>query len=320
MSKLSPSQKALSGAIASVLANTIVYPLDLVKTIIQTQDKKTLRYENSIDCLVKLYKSKGLKSLYAGLNSSLIGTALQNFYYFYWYSIIRNVYNKFHKNKRQKRIFDELLMGIIAAAITQFFISPINVITTKQQTEDDSVTLSPESESTELDESKLQELQESTLKDSKLKFHKDSIIGTGYQIVKEQGVTQLWNGLKVSLVLSLNPSITYGSYEKLKNLMFQDKEFLNPLESFSLGLLSKIIATLITQPLIVSKANLQKLATQFTNFQSVLIHLYKEEGVKGLWKGVGPQIVKASLVQGFLFMFKEQFDLFLIFVLQLMKR
>ena len=60
------------------------------------------------------------------------------------------------------------------------------------------------------------------------------------------------------MVLCINPSITYGSYERLKQVLYGDKQFLKPLESFSLGVLAKSLATIATQPLIVSKAMIQK--------------------------------------------------------------
>lgn len=37
---LSPIEKAASGALASAIANTLVYPLDLSKVLIQTQVKQ----------------------------------------------------------------------------------------------------------------------------------------------------------------------------------------------------------------------------------------------------------------------------------------
>ncbi|ODV97609.1 hypothetical protein PACTADRAFT_52469, partial [Pachysolen tannophilus NRRL Y-2460] len=298
---LTPAEKAISGALSSVIANTVVYPLDLVKTIIQTQEKHKSKegndsaatkeeYDNALDCLIKLYKKKGITGLYSGIEASLMGTAFQNFCYFYWYSVVRNVYNDLIVNRgvinkkkigpRESKIVNELLLGVIAASISQVFVTPINVISTSQQTNSN-------------------ELTKEELRD---------------------GILSLWNGLKVSLVLSLNPSITYGSYERLKHLLYGSHvEYLKPIQSFTLGLLSKILATLITQPLIVSKATLQssQYGHKYHSFQDVLVHLYKENGLLGLWRGILPQISKAALVQGLLFMFKDQFDILFIFILKL---
>ena len=139
------------------------------------------------------------------------------------------------------------------------------------------------------------------------------------------------------MVLCINPSITYGSYERLKILLFGTKQFLNPLESFSIGVLAKSMATLATQPLIVSKAMLQKKSTpkpkkegeeeeevdeediKFDHFTQALAQLWHTEKFRGLYKGIAPQLLKGVFVQGLLFMFKDQIDMLFLFLLALIK-
>ncbi len=289
---MSNIESAIYGASASIIANTIIYPLDLVKTVIQTQlelkqtpdDEDTqLLYKNSLDALIKIYHKQGIKGWYRGLSSSLLGTATQSFTYFYWYSFVRKLWLRIKTLKKWRLINstpEELLLGMVAAALGQLFTSPISVISTRQQ-------VSPEKNPT--------------------------LIKTAENILKEDGVTGFWRGLKVSLVLTTNPSITYASFERLKQLFFPGKSLLSPHESFSLGVLSKMLATIITQPLIISKAMLQKNDDKnnqdLKSFQSVLKYLVKNEGVPALWKGILPQLTKGVLVQGFIFMFKDQITL-----------
>lgn len=346
---LNPIEKAASGALASAIANTLVYPLDLSKTLIQTQvktkrsggssksmlmdesnsrasnstDKSTasikstpialsgsddsvfhqeateegdLKYRNTIDVLKQIYKKKGILGWYHGILSSIFGTAAQNFSYFYWYTIVKRVYaniNKHIPNHKPSTIM-ELLLGALAAAISQMFTMPIGVITTQQQTD---------------------------------KEHKNL-----YQLAKDvythDGITGFWRGLRVSMVLCVNPSITYGSYERLRQILYADKQYLGPLESFSLGVIAKSLATIATQPLIVSKAMLQKKTDtqedsddiKFDSFTHALEHLWQTEKFKGLYKGIAPQLVKGVFVQGLLFMFKDQIDLVFLMLLKAIKK
>ncbi|CAK7894972.1 peroxisomal adenine nucleotide transporter 1 [[Candida] anglica] len=324
---LSPIEKAASGALASAIANTLVYPLDLSKTLIQTQvvkpsEKATsledstyvpvatpgkLKYKNTLDCLRQIYKKKGILGWYHGLLSSIFGTAAQNFSYFYWYSLVKRVYANLYKHipNHKPTTATELFLGALAAAISQLFTMPIGVITTQQQTD---------------------------------KSQK-SLIQLGQDILEQDGISGLWRGLRVSMVLCINPSITYGSYERLKQILYANKEFLGPLESFSIGVLAKSLATLATQPLIVSKAMLQKKSTlkkkntsnnvegdeeedediKFDTFTQALAHLWKTEKVKGLYKGIAPQLLKGVFVQGLLFMFKDQLDILFLFLLNLVR-
>lgn len=319
---MTPFEKAASGALASAIANTLVYPLDLSKTLVQTQAKpkqqvvsdsdiddsvyqqklvgKELKYKNSIDVLKQIYKKKGILGWYHGLLSSIFGSAVQNFAYFYWYTIVKRVYHRIYKTAKPTTAI-ELLLGALAAAISQLFTMPIGVLTTQQQTSKE----------------------------------KKNLLQLAHEIVEDDGITGLWKGLKVSLVLCINPSITYGSYERLRQIIYPGKKYLAPLESFSLGVLSKSLATLATQPLIVSKAMLQKKKHKskgdekedadnddiyFNSFPEALSHLWSTEGFKGLYKGVAPQLVKGVFVQGLLFMFKDQIDEHFVSLLNSLKK
>lgn len=80
-----------------------------------------------------------------------------------------------------------------------------------------------------------------------------------------------------------------------------------------LGALSKSLATIATQPLIVAKVGLQskpppsRQGKPFKSFGEVMRFIVKNEGVLGLFKGIGPQILKGLLVQGILMMTKERY-------------
>lgn len=331
---LTPLEKAASGALASAFANSLVYPLDLSKTLIQTQVKKhengeadsdlstpensqtlkktkngDLKYKNTLDVLRKIYAKKGVLGWYHGLASSILGTTVQNFSYFYWYTIVKRVYANLYKHipNHKPTTATELFLGALAACISQLFTMPIGVITTQQQTD---------------------------------KTHKN-LYELCKEVLEQDGITGLWRGLRVSMVLCINPSITYGSYERLKQILYNNKEFLGPLESFSIGVLAKSMATIVTQPLIVSKAMLQKKShkkesapsdknvygdeedeeedIKFDAFTHALVHLWKTEKFRGLYKGIAPQLLKGVFVQGLLFMFKDQIDLFFLFLLKLVK-
>jgi hypothetical protein len=77
--------------------------------------------------------------------------------------------------------------------------------------------------------------------------------------------------------------------------------------------MSKTLATLATQPLIVAKVGLQskpppaRNGKPFKTFIEVMHYIVEHEGPFGLFKGIIPQIVKGLLVQGFLMMTKERY-------------
>ncbi|KAL2863904.1 putative peroxisomal carrier protein [Aspergillus lucknowensis] len=293
---LSPWGSAVAGATGAVLANAMVYPLDLVKTKLQVQVKKTsgseesedvVHYKSTWDAIAKILDKEGVEGLYSGMAGSLIGVASTNFAYFYWYSVVRTLYMSSKSLPKPPGTAIELSLGAVAGAVAQVFTIPVAVITTRQQTQS--------------------------------KDERKGLIETGKEVVNsEDGWSGLWRGLKASLILVVNPAITYGAYQRLKDIIFPGKTNLKPWEAFLLGALSKAMATIATQPLIVAKVGLQsrpppeRKGKPFKTFGEVMQFIIQNEGPLSLFKGIGPQILKGLLVQGLLMMTKERMELIFI--------
>ena len=77
--------------------------------------------------------------------------------------------------------------------------------------------------------------------------------------------------------------------------------------------MSKALATIATQPLIVAKVGLQsrpppaRQGKPFKSFVEVMAYISEHEGPLALFKGLMPQVTKGILVQGILMMTKERF-------------
>ena len=146
-------------------------------------------------------KDEGLSGLYAGMSGALLGVASTNFAYFYWYSVVRTLYVSYQKVPTAPGTAAELSLGAVAGAIAQIFTIPVSVVTTRQQTQP--------------------------------KGEKKGLIDTGREVIEgEDGITGLWRGLKASLVLVVNPAITYGAYQRLRVVLFPGKVNLRPWEAF----------------------------------------------------------------------------------------
>ena len=282
-----------------------------VKTRLQVQVKRKpsdptpltineVHYTSATDAIRKIIADEGVLGLYAGINGSLIGVASTNFAYFYWYSVVRTLYVSSRSHAKPPNTATELSLGAVAGAIAQIFTIPVSVVTTRQQTQP--------------------------------KGGKKGLIDTGREVVNsEDGWTGLWRGLKASLVLVVNPAITYGAYQRLKDFFFSGRTSLKPWEAFCeldiesllfygyrtnafpvLGAASKALATITTQPLIVAKVGLQsrpppaRNGKHFKSFTEVISYIVEQEGPLALFKGIAPQISKGILVQGLLMMTKER--------------
>jgi hypothetical protein len=93
-----------------------------------------------------------------------------------------------------------------------------------------------------------------------------------------------------------------------------------------LGALSKSLATIATQPLIVAKVGLQsrpppgREGKPFKTFGEVMRYIIEKEGALSLFKGIGPQITKGLLVQGLLMMTKERMELMFILLFAYLRK
>jgi hypothetical protein len=254
-------------------------------------------YEGTLHAIQTIIEHEGIAGLYSGLAGSLAGVASTNFAYFYWYSIVRTLYLR---SGAKHTTASELSLGAVAGALAQLFTIPIAVVTARQQTQ--------------------------------RKHERKGIIETGREVVNsEDGWTGLWRGLKASLILVVNPSITYGAYQRLREKFYPGRTTLRPHEAFCessytlhsilanilavLGALSKMLATIVTQPLIVAKVGLQsrpppeRQGKPFKSFGEVMSYIIEHEGPLALFKGIGPQITKGFLVQGILMMTKEKMEM-----------
>lgn len=158
-------------------------------------------YTSSIDAIRKIVDDEGMRGLYSGLHGSLIGVASTNFAYFYWYSILRTLYFSSQESSKPPSTAAELSLGAMAGAAAQLFTIPVSVVTTRQQTQP--------------------------------KGDRKGLLDTGREVVNsEDGWTGLWRGLKASLVLVVNPAITYGAYQRLREFFFAGKTTLRPWEAF----------------------------------------------------------------------------------------
>lgn len=142
----------------------------------------------------------GLLGLYNGMNGALIGVASTNFAYFYWYSVVRSLYLKSRTSPAPPGALVELSLGAAAGAVAQIFTIPVAVVTTRQQTQS--------------------------------KAERKGLLDTAREVNREDGWTGLWRGLKASLVLVVNPAITYGAYQRLREVLFPGKLNLKPSEAF----------------------------------------------------------------------------------------
>jgi Mitochondrial carrier protein len=181
-------------------------PKKRIKTKLQVQTKTAAgaplpdhHYASTWDAVVKIVAAEGPAGLYAGMTGCLIGVASQQFAYHYWYTLVRGAW--LARSPTPPGTPVELALGAVAGMLASIFTIPVAVVTTRQQTVP--------------------------------KDERKSLLGTAREVIEgEDGWRGLWRGLRASLVLCINPSITYGATQRLRVLLFRGKKTLSPAEAF----------------------------------------------------------------------------------------
>jgi adenine nucleotide transporter 17 len=127
-------------------------------------------------------------------------------------------------------------------------------------------------------------------------------------IISTDGVPALWRGLGPALFLVINPILQYTAFEQLKNMLVTSRltrgvsASLSDLDFFFLGALSKLFATGLTYPQVLVKSRQQAgKGKGKSNFFAELAEILKNEGVAGLYRGVGPKLTQSVLTAAILF-------------------
>ncbi|KAF8926632.1 hypothetical protein BGZ58_011026 [Dissophora ornata] len=234
---------------------------------------KKVHYTSVPDAIRKIYTSEGFLALYSGLGSDTFATLTSNFVYFYVYMALRQ--NKEHRRKSgQLSTVQELFLGAEAGVISRFFTAPIHVVTTRQQVMGKDLLQQQKGGSS----SSLSPSSSASSSSEKSKVSARSIVR---DIYAQDGILGFWAGYAPTVILSINPSITYFLFETIKKFIVTRQTqavtaagkspsksvlaaaaSLTSLQIFFISACSKAIASFLTYPLILTKTKLQTKSEQ----------------------------------------------------------
>jgi solute carrier family 25 (peroxisomal adenine nucleotide transporter), member 17 len=149
-------------------------------------------------------------------------------------------------------------LGAVAGALAQIFTIPVSVIATRQQIgRTATVKRTPTVKITPQTPQVASNSQQNVLPKEITVDHGSSdqdekadgsFLAVAREIIQEDGVTGLWLGIHSSLVLTVNPAITYGMFERVKSIFtLGDPTIkLGPWRAFLVGALSKSLATVVS--------------------------------------------------------------------------
>lgn len=195
---------------------------------------------------------------------------------------------------------ESMLAGALAGSATTIITNPIWVVNTRQTVRvgDGAAAAAGKGKAAQSSSSQGQPATK-----------KLSFLETVKHIVQSDGVPALWRGIGPALFLVINPILQYTAFEQLKNMLVKSRlargvsAALSDFDFFVLGALSKLFATGLTYPQVLVKSRQQAGSgpAKKRNFFAELAEIVKNEGIAGLYRGVGPKLTQSVLTAAILF-------------------
>lgn len=309
--RIRPYQQVLSSCSGALVTSLFMTPLDVVKTRLQTQQKlmlsnkcylycnglmdhlcpcgpngimtafakPKLHFTGTVDAFVKISRHEGVKSLWSGLSPTLVLALPTTVIYFVAYEQFRVKLKEFYLRKRDKSaelpFWLPLIAGGSARVLAVTIVNPLELIRTKMQSE-------------------------------KLSYTE---VGQGFRsMLKVHGILGLWKGFFPTILRDVPFSgIYWTSYETFKKYINVPQPTFGV--SFVGGAISGGIAAFLTVPFDVVKTHQQiefgekflyaengerQKPTRSSGTFETMRKIYVRHGVKGLFAGLTPRLVKVA--------------------------
>lgn len=308
--RIRPYQQVLSSCSGALVTSLFMTPLDVVKTRLQTQQKMMLsnkcylycnglmdhlcpcgpngtftkpklHFSGTIDAFMKISHYEGVRSLWSGLGPTLVLALPTTVIYFVAYEQFRLRLKEFYQKRtinaqQELPLWIPLVAGGSARVMAVTIVNPLELIRTKMQSE-------------------------------RLSYTE---VGRGFKsMLKMQGVLGLWNGFFPTILRDVPFSAIYWTtYETIK----KRSNVTQPTFGFSFmgGAISGGVAAFVTVPFDVVKTHQQiefgekfmyvdngdrkKAPPKSAGTFETMRNIYVRSGVKGLFAGLTPRLVKVA--------------------------
>ncbi|KAK4146285.1 peroxisomal adenine nucleotide transporter 1 [Dichotomopilus funicola] len=347
---------AASGAAGTVVSTAATYPLDLVNTRLKVQRQLARdgsmdaadAYEGVLDAFGAIYSREGgVKAFFAGLGADAGKSAVDSGLFFLFYTWFRARRLAAHKSVPYLGVAEELAVGAAAGACAKLFTTPVSNVVTRRQTasllhssssSSPSSTIQPETEKSEPEAGTKSEAESTTTPppqptDLTLTQHLSALR-------RERGLRGLWAGYSASLVLTLNPSLTFFLQQAIRRVLLSrgqgkrngdsdSTDDLSAATTFFLAAGSKVVATAVTYPFLVAKARMQVSAgggasteddgedkgdgkKKRGNIFATVWRIGKAEGVSALYDGISGELLKGFFSHGTTMLAKDVIHRFIV--------
>jgi solute carrier family 25 phosphate transporter 23/24/25/41 len=128
---LPPWQKLVSGSLAGFIAQTTIYPMEVLKTRLAL--RQTGQYSSVFDCISKVHKHGGMKAFYRGYLVNSVGILPAAGVDLALYETLKTKYQEMYPNNKHPSAMTVLVFANISATAAMFCSYPLFLIRTRLQ-------------------------------------------------------------------------------------------------------------------------------------------------------------------------------------------
>ncbi|KAL2897986.1 Adenine nucleotide transporter BT1 chloroplastic/mitochondrial [Bienertia sinuspersici] len=268
-------RRLISGAIAGAVSRTAVAPLETIRTHLMVGSSG----HSTTEVFKDIMKTDGWTGLFRGNLINVIRVAPSKAIELLAYDTVNKCLSSKPGEQQKVPIPPSLIAGACAGVSATIFTYPLELVKTRLTIQRDVY---------------------------------NGIVDAFVKILREEGVSELYRGLAPSLIGVIPYAATnYCAYDTLRKAyrkVFKQEKIGN-IETLMIGSLAGAISSTATFPLEVARKHMQVGAVSGRQVYKDVFHalasILEQEGVQGLYRGLGPSCVKLVPAAGISFMCYE---------------
>ncbi|KAJ5799119.1 uncharacterized protein N7518_001187 [Penicillium psychrosexuale] len=278
------------GSSAGMAGKLIEYPFDTVKVRLQSQaEHLPLRYAGPLDCFRQSIRADGFRGLYRGISAPMAGAAVETSCLFFSYRLIQDTLRAtVYPGVEHLPIPALIASGALSGSVTSLVLTPIELVKCRMQVPAESAGLKPAGPV--------------------------AIIAS---IFRHQGLAGFWRGQLGTLIRETGGSAAwFGGYEGVSSLFRKYNKSNRHMTSDSLPVYQQMIAgatsgmsyNFLFYPADTIKSRMQTVDVsrlpvhaQKHSFWGEAKALWRQQGLKGMYRGCGITCARSAPSSAFIF-------------------
>ncbi|KAK8476460.1 hypothetical protein V6N11_027644 [Hibiscus sabdariffa] len=268
-------RRLISGGIAGAVSRTCVAPLETIRTHLMVGSSGN----STTEVFHNILQTEGWKGLFRGNLVNVIRVAPSKAIELFAFDTVNKLLSPNPGEESKIPIPASLVAGACAGVSSTLVTYPLELVKTRLTIE---------------------------------KNMYDGILDAFLKILQKEGPAELYRGLAPSLIGVIPYAATnYFAYDTLRKVYrkISKEEKIGNIETLLIGSLAGAISSSATFPLEVARKHMQVGALHgrqvYKNVVHALASILEQEGVRGLYKGLGPSCMKLVPAAGISFMCYE---------------